>query len=57
MDLVNCTLGNVLVVPIFATMYHYVCKDAGDTSGKRWNYLSKNLFGNFAEITISSPFI
>jgi len=57
MDLVNCTLGNVLVVPTFATRYHYVCKDARDPSGKRWNYFSKSLFVIFAEMIVSSPFI
>jgi len=55
MDLVNCILGNFLVVPTIAARYHYVCKDARDPSSKRWNYSSKSLFRNFAEMTASSP--
>jgi len=41
MDLVNCTLGNLLVFPTFVKWCLYVCKDAREPSGKKWNYLSK----------------
>jgi formate/nitrite transporter FocA (FNT family) len=51
MDTEHCILGNFLVVPTF------VCKDARDPSGKWWDNLSKILFGNFAEMTASSPFM
>jgi len=48
MELVHCIQGNVLEVPTFAACFHYVCKDARYPSGKRWKYLPKSLFGNFA---------
>jgi len=57
MGLVNCILGNFLVVSTLAARFHYVCKDARDPSGKMWNYLSKSLFRNFAEMTASSPLL
>jgi len=57
MDLVHCTQGNFLVVPTFVLRSLYVCKDVKDPSGKMWNYLSKILFGNFAEMSASSPFM
>jgi len=40
MDLVHCLLGKILVFPTLVTKYLYVCKDARETSGKNWNYLS-----------------
>jgi len=57
MDLVNCILCKFLVVPTFIAMCLYVCRDARGPSGKSWNYCSRSLFGNVAEMTASSPFI
>ena len=57
MDLVHCIQGNFLVDPTFVARYLYVCKDARDATGKMWNYLSKSLIGNIAEMTVFSPFI
>jgi len=38
-DLVLWVLGKFLVVPTFAARCLYVCKDAREPSGKKWNYL------------------
>jgi hypothetical protein len=57
MDLVHCIQGNFLVIPTFVARCLYVCKDARDPSGKRWNYLSKSLIRNLAEMTVFSPFM
>jgi len=54
-DLVRFILGKFLVIPTFVARCLHACKDARDPSGKRWNYLSKSLSGNFAEMTASSP--
>jgi len=56
MDLVHCNQENFSVVPTFVARCLYFFKDARDHSGKRWNYLSKSLIGNLAEMTASSPF-
>jgi len=40
MVLVNCNLGNFLVFPTFVKRCLYVCKDAREPNGKKWNYLS-----------------
>jgi len=57
MDLVHCIQGHFLVVPTLVAKCLYVCKDARDPSGKMWNYLSKSLIGNLADMTVFSPFM
>ena len=57
MDLEYRTLCNFLVVPTFIAKCLYVCRDARDPSCKSWNYCSRSLFGNVADMTASSPFI
>jgi len=56
MDFARCILVKYLVVPNFVARCLHVSKDARDPSGDRWNYLSRRLFGNFAEMIVSSPF-
>jgi hypothetical protein len=56
MNVARCILGKLLVVPTFAARFPKVSKDARDPSGERWNYLSRNPSGNFAETTASTPF-
>ena len=41
MDLVHCILGNSLVFTTLVARCLYVCKDAREPSGKKWNNLSK----------------
>jgi len=48
MDMTLCSLGKFLVVPTFVTRRLHICKDARDSTGERWNYLSRRLFSNFA---------
>jgi len=41
MDMEPCNLGKFLVVPTFVARRLQICKDARDTSGEGWNYLSR----------------
>ena len=56
MDTTRCNLGKLLVVPTFVAKRLQVRKDARDPSGESWNYLSRRLSCNFAEMTSSTPF-
>jgi len=66
MALAHCSLGKFLgvgchyfppplEVPTFVARYLHVHKDARDPSSERWN-CGKEMSGNFAEMTISTPF-
>jgi hypothetical protein len=44
-----------LDVPTIATRRLHACHHAGAPSGGRWNY-GREMSGNFAEMTISTPF-
>jgi len=56
MDTTRCNLGKLLVVPTFVAKRLQVRKDARDPSGESWNYLSRRLSCNFAEMTSSTPY-
>jgi hypothetical protein len=56
MDLARCILGKFSIVPTFVARCIDVCTDAREPSGDGWNYLSKRLSSNFAEMTASTPF-
>jgi len=56
MDMTPCSLGKFLVVPTFVTRLLQICKATRDPSGERWNYLSRRLFCNFAQMTAITPF-
>jgi len=56
MDMTRCNLGKFLVVPTFYARRLQVRQDARTPSGESWNYLSRRLSCNFAEITLSTPF-
>ena len=56
MDMARCNLGKFLVVPNFVARRLQVCKDARDTSGESWNYLSRRQSCNFTEKTASTQF-
>ena len=51
-----CRLGNFLVVHTFVTRRLHICKDARDPSGETWNYLSRRLYCNFAEMIAYTTF-
>jgi len=53
MNMTGCNLVKLLVVPNYSLQ---LCKDARDSSGECWNYLSRKLSCNFAEMTASPPF-
>jgi len=52
----RCKLDKLLVVPTFVARRLQVRKDARDPSGESWNYLSRRLSCNLAEMTSSTPF-
>jgi hypothetical protein len=52
----RCNVGKFLIVPTFVVRRLQVRKDARDPSGQSWNYLSRRLSCNFAEMTASMPF-
>ena len=56
MHMTRCKLGKFLVVPTFVDSSLHSCNDASDPSSKSWNYLSRRLSCNFAEMTSSTPF-
>jgi len=56
MDLTRCNLGKFLVVPTSVTRRLHLCEAARNPSGERWNYLSRRLSCNFAEMIASTPF-
>jgi len=56
MDMTRCNQGKFLVVPTFDAWRLQVRQDATAPTGESWNYLTRRLSCNFAEISPSTSF-
>jgi hypothetical protein len=55
-NMTGSNLGKLLVVANLVARRIDLCKDSRDPSGERWNYLSRRLSCNFAEMIAFTPF-